>query len=98
MSIDIDEKSKNTKREEKSISNLSINLDIEEKENLWNDDSKLEDIVKIEYEKQKIPKEDLEKDLQKLKENRIYYLSQWKKLTEEDKKIFPLGLRKILDE
>ena len=64
-------------------------------EKKWNDESLLEDIIKVEYNKEG---KDPSKSLNLLEEQDLKKLKEWKSLTEEEKKIFPLGLKKLLDE
>lgn len=62
----------------------------------WTLDSLVSDIVKEEYTKQDM-EEFIKEDLDVLKSNRIVKLRQWASLSTEDKKIFPKGLKMILD-
>jgi hypothetical protein len=63
----------------------------------WKEDSKLEDIMREEYPKNGIPMEDMDIDLQRLKNDRRYVLKSWRKLDDEEKKKYPPGLVDILD-
>ena len=71
----------------------------EEKPVNWKEDSKLEDIVKFHYQgPDRIAVAN--QRVQLLKNNDLFTLTDWKKLTEEekDKDGYPRGLRKMLDE
>ena len=70
----------------------------EKSESKWLKESKIEDIVRDEYPKNGIPKEKMEIDLQQLSQNSIFLLKTWKKLTEKEREIFPIGLKHLLDE
>jgi hypothetical protein len=63
----------------------------------WTDDSTLDEIVKYEYKREKMD-EYIEEDLELLQKNRLKFLSHWKKVTKEQKKIYPHGLVNLLDE
>jgi hypothetical protein len=63
----------------------------------WNDSSLLSDILKDNYEKEGTL--EFFKEAQNiLKKQFLTNLSQWKKLTKEEKKKFPVGLKHLLDE
>jgi hypothetical protein len=63
----------------------------------WNDSSLLSDILKDNYEKEgKL--EFFKEDFRLLQKQRVINLSQWKKLTKEEKKKYPDGLKHLLDE
>ena len=65
----------------------------------WKDDANLKGFINYSYTTQE-QKEVAEEDIQLLKKNRLFTLTDWKKVTEEekDKDGYPRGLRKILDE
>jgi hypothetical protein len=69
-----------------------------DKQNIfWNDFSLLSDILKDNYEKEGTL--EFFKEAQNiLKKQFLTNLSQWKKLTKEQKKLFPVGLTNLLDE
>jgi hypothetical protein len=70
----------------------------------WTDESKLEDILKVEYQEKKLD-EFLKSHCDILLKNGLKYLEQWKDLTEKDKDSIcmkpvdpiPIPLRKLLD-
>jgi hypothetical protein len=67
----------------------------QENEISWNENSLLSDLIKKEYNKAgRNPKNALEL----IEKQELYYLGDWKKIPEEEKKIFPIGLRMIIDE
>jgi hypothetical protein len=63
----------------------------------WTHNSTLDEFVKYEYQKSNKP-EYIQKDLQILEINSLHFLGDWKKVTKEDKKKFPDGLKYLLDE
>ena len=63
----------------------------------WTLESLVGDIVKEEYTKQDM-EDFIEEDLKLLRNNRVIKLKQWASLTDEDKKLFPVTLRDILDD
>jgi hypothetical protein len=63
----------------------------------WTDDSTLDEIVKYEYKREKMD-EYIKEDLKLLQKNCLKFLSHWKKVTKEDKKKYPDGLKYLLDE
>ena len=67
-------------------------------ETKWSEESKVEEIIKEEYPINGVPKEKMEIDLQLLSTNSIYLLKTWKKVTEKEREIFPIGLKHLLDE
>jgi hypothetical protein len=69
----------------------------ESQRSTWNDSSLLSDILKENYSKSGIL-EFFEEDLNVLKKERLKNLGQWKKLSKEQKKSFPVGLINLLDE
>jgi len=66
--------------------------------NIYTNNSLLKEIIKEKLEKKEITEDSFLLFNSKLKENGLDYLRQWKSLSEIEKAIFPLGLRKILDE
>jgi hypothetical protein len=63
----------------------------------WTDNSTLNEIVKYEYQKSnKTEFENTHLDL--LYNQGLKFLGDWKKLTKEEKKIYPHGLKHLLDE
>lgn len=85
-------KGKNEGQEQKEKENKT------EKIPNWGDESKLQDIIKDLFTKQKISNEKIEELIKKLHYNDIYTLKQWKLLTEEDKNGYKRGFRNLLDE
>jgi hypothetical protein len=68
-----------------------------EKQNIfWNDSSLLSDILKDNYKKENL--EFFEKGLKFLQNQRLINLRDWKKVTKEEKKNYPVGLKNLLDE
>jgi hypothetical protein len=63
----------------------------------WTDNSTLEEIVKLEYQKSN-KSEYIEEALEILQKNQLEFLGDWKKVTKEDKKKYPVGLKYLLDE
>jgi hypothetical protein len=63
----------------------------------WIDNSTLNEILKYEYQKTN-KSEFFEEDLELLQKNRLKFLGDWKKVTKEQKKLFPVGLVNFLDE
>lgn len=63
----------------------------------WNEETSLEEIVQKIYKEQN-KEEFIEEDIHLLLKNRLKTLKDWKKIQKEDKYIFPIGLRIILDE
>jgi hypothetical protein len=61
------------------------------------EDTLLEQILKYEYEKEK-KMNFFEEDLKKLADNRIITIKDWRSLTENHKKIFPVGLTILFDQ
>jgi hypothetical protein len=63
----------------------------------WTDNSTLNEIVKYEYQKSnKTEFENTHLDL--LYNQGLKFLGDWKKVTKEEKKLFPIGLKHLLDE
>eukprot|EP01080_Neovahlkampfia_damariscottae_P008458 gene8458-283_t len=62
----------------------------------WQNNDTLEEIVKYEYRKLN-KSQYIQKDLGILENNSLHYLGEWKDLTKEEKKIFPVGLKHLLD-
>ena len=72
-------------------------LEQEKKPVNWKEDSKLEDIVKFHYQgPDRIAVAN--QRVQLLKNNDLFTLTDWKKLTEKEREIFPIGLKHLLDE
>jgi len=63
----------------------------------WTLESLVGDIVKEEFEREGMS-DYVESALQSLRNNFIINLKQWASLTDEDKKLFPVALRDILDD
>src|SRR5690348_679880 len=63
----------------------------------WKDRDLLGEIVKAEYGRQKKDKY-IDISLKLLDQNQLTYLSDWKKLSKEDRNKLPLGLKTILNE
>jgi len=87
------------KENEKLVEKWNLDEEVQNKEELkqWNDSSLLSEIITKEYEKEKLQML-LENHKGLLLNNGLVYLKQWKSLSDIEKAIFPLGLRKILDE
>ena len=63
----------------------------------WNDNDKLEDIVKNEYiKKNKI--QYIQKSIEILEKNQLHFLEDWKSRSKEQKNKYPDGLKVMLDE
>eukprot|EP01080_Neovahlkampfia_damariscottae_P012771 gene12771-7045_t len=62
----------------------------------WQNNDTLEEIVKYEYRKLN-KTEFVEDDIEILRGQRLKFLGDWKDLTKEQKKIFPVGLSNLLD-
>lgn len=63
----------------------------------WNDNDKLEDIVKNEYKK-KNKIQYIQKSIEILEKNQLHFLEDWKSLSKEQKNKYPDGLKVMLDE
>ena len=72
-------------------------LEQEEKPVNWKEDSKLEDIVKFHYQgPDRIAVAN--QRVQLLKNNDLFTLTDWKKVTEKEREKYPDGLKHLLDE
>ena len=72
-------------------------LEQEKKPVNWKEDANLKDFINYSYTTEE-QKEVAEEDIQLLKKNRLFTLTDWKKVTEKERKIFPIGLKHLLDE
>jgi hypothetical protein len=67
------------------------------KVNEWTEKSLIRDFLTFYYKEEGFGDDPLKKDLKIFEENSMYILKQWKTLTAEQKKKYPLGLQNILD-